>query len=503
MIGHRLQRTDAWLMAGLSAVSLALSVPRLAERPLWLDEAFTVGATHELLPTLRHTGGTMALYYVLLTPLAHLSDSRFWLRLPSALLAAGTVAVVYAVGARLGGRRLAVVAGSLFAASWFLARYAMEARGYALALFLVSLSWLGLVAAVQEAQAGQEASSRRWWWVFVAGAVLAPLAHGLSVLQVPFQVVALLLAPGGVRFARRLVPVLGVLVVEFVGLFALGAGDVANWIPPLSWNEVSGFIRLLVGRGPSRWVVGAAFVGGLVLAGRGARVIGAVRRADRPATDQVQRAWSGLVGVLWALGLPLAILAISTVRPYASSRYVLSSLPGIALVAASAVVWLLEAGRPRALAGAAAWALLVVVLLIDQPKVTRNGLEDWPRLARKVTTEAHPGDLLLMPMHLRAPFDYAVGHGLHDPGLRPLSPTDPIGPARRLYTSEPGDLRARLLRAPSGTVWLVDRSRLDLPALQRLLADPAVRRAYRRTGSWIYAGQLYLIRLERRAVVPS
>ena len=485
MTGTRLERTDRLLMAALAGVSLALSVPRLGRRPLWLDEAFTVGATHELIPTLRHTGGTMGLYYVLITPLARLSDGRFWLRLPSALIAAASVAVVYAVGHRIGGRRLATVAGSLFAASWFLARYAMEARGYALALLLVSVSWLGLVGAVTEAEAGDEQASRRWWWVFAVATVLAPLAHGLSVLQVPFEVIALLLAPGGRAFVRRLAPVLAVVAVEVLLLFAIGAGDVASWIPPLSVGQVNGFLRLLLGRGLTRWVVGAAFIGGVVLAVRGLK------------RERSLSSWLAIVPVLWALGLPLAIIVLSIVRPYASARYVLSSLPGISLVAAALVV---QIKRPAA---HAVWALILVFLLLDQPAVTGNGIEDWPRLVHRVASHAEPGDLLLTPMHLRAPFDYALEHGNTDPGLRPLSPVDPVGSPRRLYTGAPGSMRERLLGAPAARVWLVDRSRLDLPALERLLADPAVRHKYRRTGSWVYAGQLYLIRLEPREVVPS
>ena len=470
-------------MAATAGLSLALSIPRLAERPLWLDEAFTVGATNELGPTLRHTGGTMALYYALLTPWSWISDSRFWLRLPSALIAAATVAVVYAIGHRLGGRRMATVASSLLAASWFLSRYAMEARGYALALLLVSVSWLGLISALAEADGGDEEASRRWWWVFAAAAVLAPLAHGLSALQVPFQVVVLLLAPGGRAFVRRLLPVLAVLFVEGIVLFAIGAGEVASWIQPLNWTQVSGFLRLLLGRETTLWVVGAAFVGGIGVSLR------ALRR------ERTTETWLGLVPVIWALGLPLAIIAISVVRPYAASRYVLSSLPGISLVVAALVV---QIKRPVAYA---AWAVLLVFLLLDQPQSVRNGLEDWPRLVHRTTTEASPGDLLLMPQHLRAPFDYALEHGNTDPGLHPLSPTNPIGDPLRLYSPAKGTMVARLLAAPPATVWLVDRSRLDLPALKRLLANAEVRAKYRQTGHWTYAGQLYLIRLEPR--VPA
>ena len=48
---------------GLALVSCSWRITRL---PLWIDEAFSVGATNQLVSTIRNTGGTMALYYVLL-----------------------------------------------------------------------------------------------------------------------------------------------------------------------------------------------------------------------------------------------------------------------------------------------------------------------------------------------------------------------------------------------------------------------------------------------------
>jgi hypothetical protein len=52
----------AWLPPGvLVVVAALLSLPRLGVRTLWLDEAYTVGATNELLDTWRHTGVTQAL----------------------------------------------------------------------------------------------------------------------------------------------------------------------------------------------------------------------------------------------------------------------------------------------------------------------------------------------------------------------------------------------------------------------------------------------------------
>jgi hypothetical protein len=505
----RLDRRDGALLAATAGLSLALSVPRLSSRPVWLDEAFTVGATAELGTTLRHTGGTMALYYAIVTPIARISDAAFWVRLPSALFGAATVAVVYLIARHLGGRRLAAVAAVLLASSWFLARYAMEARGYALALLLVSLAWLGLVRGI-DAERTDPDRAARWWWLFGVATVLAPLAHGLSAMQVPAQVLAVAAAPGGLTLLRRRVaPVVAALAVVLVLLFSIGAGEVANWIPPLNQRQFIDIHRLLLGRGEARWLMSAAFVVGLALIGRDAlrgpagpevapatTASGASDATDKSGDRSADgtggdRRWATLVPALWALGLPLTLITLSLVRPYAAGRYVLSALPGVSLVVASAVVRIRRQELMAALC-----VVLAGLLLLDQSKVQRNGLEDWPRLAQRVAAESDRGDQLLVPADLRAPFDYALLHDAHDPGLVPLSPTDPIGRVHRFYDTAPGSMRERLLRADGRRVWLVER-RQHLPRLERLLADPEVRRRFRVIGSWHFAGPLQAVQLER------
>src|SRR5918993_134533 len=212
--GPGLART--WLPAGLCVAAAALmSLPRLGARSLWLDEAYTVGATSELLDTWRRTGVTQALYYVLVWPVTKVSTEPAWVRLPSALLGLAAVVVVYRVGRRLGGPRVAALAAGGLALSWGLARYSVEARSYTLALLLAATSWLALIALVQSGEgdasaAGDDRARRRWWWVFYVATALTPLAHGLATLNFVVQVAALAVAPRErralVRRAGRVAP---------------------------------------------------------------------------------------------------------------------------------------------------------------------------------------------------------------------------------------------------------------------------------------------------------
>ena len=316
----------AWLPAGvLVVVAALLSLPRIRVRTLWLDEAYTVGATNELIDTWRQTGVTQALYYALVWPVSRLSTDPGWIRLPSALLGLAAVVVVFRLGRRLGGERVAVLAAGGLALSWGLARYSVEARSYTLALLLVSTSWLALIAALQSDEADDrdnpdnpdhEGASRRWWRIFYVATALTPLAHGLAALNFVGQLGALAIAPGDRRaLLRRALLVAPVLALELVAMFSLGAGEVGDWVPPLGMWQVDTFRRLLLGFGVTGLVVGAL----LALA-----IVDVVRRYLRERSFD---SWMQVLPVFWALGPTALLVVMSLVRPYAAARYVIPSLP--------------------------------------------------------------------------------------------------------------------------------------------------------------------------------
>lgn len=495
---HTRWGAPAAAVAGLAV----LSVPRLGRRPVWLDEAYTVGVTHDLVSAWRGSGGTMALYYLLVWPVAQVSTDRVWVRLPSLVFAALVVLVVHEIGRLLGGRRMGAYAAGTLAATWSLSRFALEARSYTLAMLLVSLSWLGLVGAVRSASSasastsspaggGDRTAERRWWALFAAATLLAPLAHGLAAAHFVPQVAVLALSPDRRRWLRRCVPLGALLAVEGALLFTVGAGEVANWIPSLRWGQVRSFGHLLVGRGTALWLVGALAVAGIALA------VAAVRRRG---PDREPDAWLRLVPALWALGAPLLVLALSVVRPYAEARYVLGALPGVALLVGAALSS--PRLRPRPLAFAV-WLVVAVALLQTQSNVTTAGAEDWPALADRLATEAEDGDRLLTMPKLRSAFDYSWAEDPERPLLDPLSPTDPVGDVRRFYDPTPGPMRSRLLADTSRTVWYVDRNDARRDGVLALMTDPAIAERYVVTGPWEFDGDLYLVRFRPRAAAPA
>jgi hypothetical protein len=473
-----------WLPVGVPVVVAAmLSVPRLAVRPLWLDEAYSVGATNELLATWRQTGVTQALYYALLWPVTRLSTDPAWIRLPSALLGLAAVVIVYRLGRRMGGTTLGVLAAGGLALSWGLARYSLEARSYTLALLLVSIGWLAVVAVVQTPDDG---ARRRWWRILYVVTLLAPLAHGLAALNYVVQVGALAVVPGDRRtLARRALLVAPVLAVELAAMFLLGVGEVGEWVPPLGMWQVRTFKQLLLG-----FEVAGTVLGVLVAVA----VIDVVRRFAR---ERSRDAWLHLVPLFWALGPTVLVALISLVRPYAVARYVFPSLPGVFLLVAGLLVRHVATTRRVVVAA----LLLVPVLLLDQPRVTDTGIEDWPALTACIAANSAPGDRVVTAAAHRSALDYYWSASEHPElaALEPLVPPAPLGEVRRLY--EPrvqsfDELMEVLIEDPSSSVWYVERLTKGHLGVIRLALDEQVQARYDLVEPWYFMGDLTLTRLD-------
>ena len=113
-------------------IALSSSLWQLGRRPLWIDEAISLGATNQLWRAIEGTGGTMALYYVLLDGwTALVGTSPVELRALSLLLVLAALvaasAVLHRVLPRAEAALATVVAGALPA----IVRMAQDARPYA------------------------------------------------------------------------------------------------------------------------------------------------------------------------------------------------------------------------------------------------------------------------------------------------------------------------------------------------------------------------------------
>ena len=128
---------------------------------------------------------TPPLFYALLA-LTPLNDEA-WLRLPALVPALGSVVVLYCVVRPALGTRVALLAALGLAVAPYHVSYSNYSRGFMLA-------GLGLLVATWAVARLIEGRRARWWWLYLAGAVLALHAEYYSVLFLAPLLLALALS---------------------------------------------------------------------------------------------------------------------------------------------------------------------------------------------------------------------------------------------------------------------------------------------------------------------
>jgi hypothetical protein len=428
---------------------LAGGATRLGDREIWVDEAFSLAATHDLPTTLSRTSGTMGLYYALLTPWAAVSEAAPWVRSLSLLLMAAAVGVLATVVARWHGTTAGVVAGLLAGGAYLPARLAVEARSYALVALLVAVSWAALDRVVADGARG------RWWRVYVVCVLLLPLAHGLAALQVIAQVAAVLVArPDRRTWLRHTVAAAvsgGVVLV----LLVAGIEGVGDWLDPLSPATASAFLCEVV------HPVRAIAVLLVALAAWGAV---AARRDHLGATpaDRFRR----VALLLWGPGAVALVLALSAVRPSHLGRYSVSAALGLAGLAAVGLVRLPRVRRSTRLA---AVGVVVVLVVLGQAAIDVARPQPWTDTAALVAAEAADGDLLAFTdPEVRLPFEVAwVARGA-TPEVVLAEPGTALGTLDR-YPRIPTAAETAAALPAGARLWLVDQ---DLPHATNRRSDP-------------------------------
>jgi hypothetical protein len=136
-----------------------------------LDELFQV--------VLAERGGA-PLHFLLAWVVAHLGFGLGGLRTLSALFAIGSLPLVALLGARLAGRREALVATALVGTSWAFLFHGVYGRMYGVFLFTSALSYLALLVAL-------ERGDRRGWALWVLAVLLTVAAHPYGALVLATQ----------------------------------------------------------------------------------------------------------------------------------------------------------------------------------------------------------------------------------------------------------------------------------------------------------------------------
>jgi len=332
------------LTAAVAGV-LAWLVPRW---PPHEDEALALFVGRESLGHVLHTvvaeRGGAPLHFLFSWAVVHGGGGLTALRVVSGVFAVASVPLLAELGARLADRVTGVVAALLAAASWVFLFHGVFARMYSLFLFTSALSFLALLAALDEPR-------RRRFLLWGAALVLVLASHPYAVLVVAAQVLFALLRRTQLRAV--LATLAGVVVVGLPfwwadvvlrNRFDVGIGGGGTLGSPRAVLE---YLWAVAGDFTSRDVVWSECF--FMLACAGAILLFRRRRGAALLT--------GCVIAVPALGFTLATLR-STSSP--EVRHLIFALPFYSVLVALPLTALGRRGRRWAVV--AALALLVAVV---------------------------------------------------------------------------------------------------------------------------------------------
>jgi hypothetical protein len=223
------------LLAGCVALGIWLRVWHLDDRPLWVDEAFSVlYATIDWAEViqLRRTGTNPPLYHFLLSGwVALFGKSPAAIRCLSVCFGIASLPLLFALARRLGGRHLAVMATGLLALSNLSIAYAREARFYALTQLLSLAGSLLLLRLIEHARRRDAA-----WYALSMSLLVWVHTYGWFVLAAHVVWFAVAVREWQPPSQRRRTIMLGLSSLAAVGL------SFTPWLPVLR-EQVSAVLR--------------------------------------------------------------------------------------------------------------------------------------------------------------------------------------------------------------------------------------------------------------------
>ncbi len=470
------------LLVQLLAGGLMIGIG-IAGEPLWFDELASLSIAGRspggIFDVLGNTDANMGFYYLLLHAWIWAGDSEAWVRMLSALPALAAVPVTAILARRLFGERVGLLAGFMLVGNLFVIANAQNARAYAPAMLMVTLATLYFVDALRD---GRLRHLIAYGACSVLAIYLSPLAglalvaHVLSLLALPRDQVPLRrLTATYACVALAVAPLAGLmLAVGDEQVYFLGRPGLDELL--IAGREIFGMYNL-----PLAIASGGLVSCGLIVLWRWVRL-------DRTAAVELAR-WSSALVAGWALLPALILFAFSQVSPLFLARYLLTSAPAFAILAAVALVTIANRSREFAVITTVVLCGLVLAGRADLRTYGDAYRPGWGEadlsVARLIAIGGRPGDGVLfepawqrlsVEMNLarelpgaRVPADFAVEAGAEESG--------------DLYAREvpPEVLTHRLRRHER--IWLLrwnSTFRDGTPSVSQPLLDSAYRRLLKR-----------------------
>lgn len=448
-----------WFRLGLIlqvAVGALIIGAGIGSAPLWFDELASLSVAERspggIFEVLGNTDANMGFYYLILHAWLWAGDSEAWIRTLSAIPAVANIPLTSILARRLFDETTGLVAGFLLAGSMFMVANAQNARAYALALFLITLATLFFVEAVR---------SRRpvHFFAYGASSALAVYASPLAGLVLVAHLASLPFLPLARALLRPFALTYTLVLIGLAPLVALmaavGGGQVSFLERPGVSEALDAAAEMLaMGNAPlvAAWVALIAI---------GLAALWRVGWWSAEQQDENLR-WRRSLVVGWAALPPVLLFAFSQLDPLFAARYLLTSTPALAIIAAIGAVAIVRHSRALAVAGAGVMICFTLLARFDLESYGDTYRQGWGpgdlSAARLIASRAEAGDgivyypwgqRLAIDMHLKReaapgavlPDDFAVAAGAEQLG--------------DLYAQQvqPETLISRLKRHPR--VWLL------------------------------------------------
>lgn len=433
------------MVSVISLGALGLRLHMLGVRSLWVDEGMSVEIARlpwfDFFGVLWRREGNMSLYYALLRGWLYFGDSEAKIRSLSVIASVGAVIAIYFLGRRLFGRNAGAIAAILLALNVFHIRYAQEARCYALLSLMVILASHCFVSAI-------ESSSWKKWLLYAALMAAAVYLHFFAIFVLGAHFIAAIVWRRPIPWRKLAVSAafFAILIYPIVAFLRANANNhQLDWVKFPTWHEFYDSMVFFTGQGGA---VLLWFSVALVVAGMALLVVETRKAPTSNATFSL-----GML-ILWLL-LPIAaLLGISLVKPLFVVRYIMLSLPALALVLARVLTVITPKWRIAAF-------LVLIIFSVRGVREYYSSIprdpEDWRSAAQFYVDHVQPGDAVFFNAGpALAVFDYYVTCDTHSRPHNIVFPFHGDKMTMRDFEGIPNPLFLKFMTKGVNRVWAVD-----------------------------------------------
>ena len=230
------------LLIFLVVIGAGLRLYLLAEKSIWLDEAFSITISQHSLADMLHlivqADTHPPLYYLLLKIWLVFGDSETQARLLSTLFSIASIPLIYFVGVSLyENERVGLIAATILTLSPFQVWYAQETRMYAMLTFALLASAYYLLRALRD-------GDRRDWIGYILTTVLALYTDNGAIWYLATITIFFLISLR--RYKARIIGwlfstfAIGLLYLPWLPFFWMQTRQLTEdfWLPPPSFHTV-------------------------------------------------------------------------------------------------------------------------------------------------------------------------------------------------------------------------------------------------------------------------